>query len=491
MLFLFMLTYCIPEFLAALVDRPVFLRHRTSEICLIMRSHFSNRLGFIMAAAGSAIGLGNIWKFPFEVGESGGAAFIAVYLFFCFVLCFPILVSEIAIGRRAQRNAFGAFKVLGFPKWAVLGLLQIVVSLFILSFYNVVAGWSLGYFIEMVIGNFAIGEQFPQYVQNIPRISVYSLLFMVATGFIVAQGVSAGIEKYTKLLMPVLIVIILGLAGYALTLPGAEEGLSFYLVPDLSKINLDVIYNALGHAFFSLSLGLGGLMTYGSYLSRKDNILTSAVAVTIMDVMIAFMAGFMLFPFVFSQGLDAEGGPGLVFMALPAVFASLGSVWGTIIGSLFFLLLSFAALTSTVSILEVSVAYLRDEHQLSRLKAVLLSATVIFLLGMPSLLANGSSEFFTSFITYGGASVDFMTFISDLSSNTFLPLAGLLISLFVAYVWRHDQLIQELSSDGRHPVPTWVAIYLKIALRYVCPLILGLIFLFTVLEKFFGIKVVG
>ncbi len=456
-----------------------------------MRSHFSSRLGFIMAAAGSAIGLGNIWKFPFEVGESGGAAFIVVYLFFCFVLCFPILVSEIAIGRRAQRNAFGAFKALGFPRWAVIGLLQVIVSLLILSFYNVVAGWSFGYFIEMLIGNFAIGEQFPQYIQNIPRITVYSMLFMVATGFIVAQGVSAGIEKYTKLLMPVLIAIILGLAAYALTLPGAGAGLSFYLVPDISKINLDVIYNALGHAFFSLSLGLGGLMTYGSYLSKKDNILSSAVAVTVMDVLIAFMAGFMLFPFVFSQGLDAEGGPGLVFMTLPAVFASLGSAWGTIIGSLFFLLLSFAALTSTVSILEVSVAYLKDEHQFSRLKAVILSATVIFLLGLPSMLANGSSEFFTSFITYGGASVDFMTFISDLSSNTFLPLAGLFISLFVAYIWRPDELMRELSANGHHPIPGWITIYLTITLRYVCPLILSLIFLFTVLEKFFGIQVIG
>ncbi|MEM8967465.1 MAG: sodium-dependent transporter [Bacteroidota bacterium] len=456
-----------------------------------MRSHFNSRLGFIMAAAGSAIGLGNIWKFPFEVGESGGAAFIIVYLFFCFVLCFPILVSEIAIGRRAQRNAFGAFKVLGFPRWAVIGLLQVVVSLFILSFYNVVAGWSFGYFIEMLIGNFAIGEQFPQYVQNVPRIMVYSLLFMVVTGYIVAQGVSAGIEKYTKLLMPILILIILGLAGYALTLPGAKAGLTFYLVPDVSKITLDVIYNALGHAFFSLSLGLGGLMTYGSYLDQKANILSSAVAVTFMDVMIAFMAGFMLFPFVFSQGIATEGGVGLVFMALPKVFASLGSVWGIIIGGLFFLLLSFAALTSTVSILEVSVAYLRDEHRFSRVTAVVVSATVIFLLGIPSLLANGSSEFFTNFMNYGGVSVDFMTFISDLSSNTFLPLAGLLISLFVGYIWRPDQLIKELSSDGYQTIPIWVAVYLKIALRYICPVILSLIFLFTVLEKFFGVQVIG
>ena len=340
------------------------------------RGNFSSKAGFILAAAGSAVGLGNIWKFPFEVGNGGGAAFVVLYLLFCFLLCFPVMVSEIAIGRHTMRNPVGAFDALGFKKWNFVGKLGLICGVLILSFYNVVAGWAFGYFIEMLFGNFEIGQNFGGYIKDIFRVGSYAIVFMLTTAFIVSKGISGGIERAAKILMPTLIVMILGLVIYAATLPNAMKGISFYLVPDFSEINITVIGGALRQAFFSLSLGMGALITYGSYVSKNDNIISSAAYITLMDVGIAFIAGLMIFPFVaFNLGGDMSqvsqpgfGGPGLIFVTLPGVFETLGSVWGVIIGSFFFLLLSFAALTSTVSLLEVPVAYVVDEHKVNRNK---------------------------------------------------------------------------------------------------------------------------
>jgi neurotransmitter:Na+ symporter, NSS family len=330
------------------------------------RTTFSGKFGFIAAAAGSAVGLGNIWKFPFEAGKSGGSAFLLMYLIFCFVLCFPIMATEIAIGRRSQKSAALAFRPLGYPNWSFVGALGVFCGVLILSFYNVVAAWVVGYFVEMLIGNFGIGKQFSTYTSDIPLISGYALAFMFATAFIVAQGITKGIEKASKIMMPLLLGIIVALAAYALTLPGAAEGLRFYLVPDLSKINLSVIYRALGQAFFSLSLGLGAMMTFGSYLSKKEDIISSSALITLADLGIAFLAGLMIFPMVFSQGLSVEGGAGLIFITMPGVFESMGPVLGVVVGSLFFLLLAFAALTSTISLLELPVAFLVDKFHIQR-----------------------------------------------------------------------------------------------------------------------------
>lgn len=218
------------------------------------RGEWSSRIGFVLAAAGSAIGLGNIWKFPFEVGNHGGAAFVVVYLFFCFVLCFPVMVTEIAIGRKTNKNPVGAYKALGYKNWSIVGILGVLCGVIILSFYNVVAGWAFGYFLEMIIGNFAIGDQFGAFVSDWFQVGIFSAIFMGTTAFIVARGVSAGIERAAKILMPSLLVIMLFLVIYAFTLPNAMEGLKFYLVPDFSKISLKVMYSALGQAFFSLSV---------------------------------------------------------------------------------------------------------------------------------------------------------------------------------------------------------------------------------------------
>jgi len=458
------------------------------------RGEFNSRLGFILAAAGSAVGLGNIWKFPFEVGNGGGAAFVLMYLLFCFVLCFPVMVSEIAIGRKTRRNAVGAFKALNKPGWSFIGKLGILSGFLILSFYNVVAGWAFGYFIEMLAGNFAIGDHFGEFVSNWLKVGIYGAVFMATTAYIVSHGIQNGIERAAKLLMPSLIIIMVILLVYSLTLDGAIEGLQFYLIPDFSKINGQVIYSALGQAFFSLSLGMGALITYGSYLNKEQNIVQSAVMITFMDVGIAFLAGLMLFPFVFSQGVAPTGGAGLIFITLPGVFEQLGPNVGMMVGSLFFMLLSFAALTSTVSLLEVPVAYVVDEHKVPRKRAVWLTAILIFLIGVPSLLSNGASSILTNFIDIiglareGATDHSFMTFIGWVANDTFLPLGGMMISIFVAHIWKKENLSEELSHGNSHYIGSNIEKFINFAVSYLAPVVLSIIFILTVLNRFFGIE---
>ncbi|MGV6851962.1 MAG: sodium-dependent transporter, partial [bacterium] len=262
------------------------------------RDHFNSRLGFILASAGSAVGLGNIWKFPFEVGAGGGAAFVIVYLAFAFILCFPVMVAEISIGRRTKLNPVGAFRELSTGKWTIVGYMGVASGFLILSFYNVVAAWAFGYFVHMLMGNFQIGQQFSEFTQDWIVVGSYSIVFMFATAFVVSKGVSHGIEKAAKILMPTLLVFVIALVIYALTLPHAMEGVRYYLSPDFSKITGEVVYKALGQAFFSLSLGMGALITYGSYVSKETNIVKAAATITLVDVGVAFLAGLMMFPFV-------------------------------------------------------------------------------------------------------------------------------------------------------------------------------------------------
>ncbi|UXP31895.1 sodium-dependent transporter [Reichenbachiella agarivorans] len=459
------------------------------------RGHFSNRLGFILAAAGSAVGLGNIWKFPFEVEKGGGAAFVVLYLIFCFALCFPVMVTEIAIGRKTEKNPAGAFVALGFPKWKYLGILGIISGIIILSFYNVVAGWAFGYFIEMAQGNFEIGNQFGDFITNIWKISLYAILFMGATALIVSKGISGGIERAAKILMPSLILMILGILLYSFTLPNAMTGIKYYLIPEFSELNLATIGGALRQAFFSLSLGMGALITYGSYFSKDENIIASAASITLFDVGIAFFAGLMLFPLVsYSTGGDMsniQGGAGLIFTVLPGVFQSLGPILGIVLGSLFFLLLSFAALTSTVSLLEVPVAYIVDEYKANRNTAVIIMAVIIFVTGIPSLIGNGYSEIFTNFVTYVGADhpTDFMTFLGQVA-DIFLLFGGCLIVTFAAYVWKKENLHAEIAQgyEGYHQ--SFVKKFINITVSYVCPVLLGLLFVLVILNNFFGIELI-
>jgi len=459
------------------------------------RGAFSSRLGFILAAAGSAVGLGNIWKFPFEVGMGGGAAFVVIYLLFAFLLCFPVMVTEVAIGRKTRKNPVGAFPTLGFKNWKLLGVLGVLAGIIILSFYNVVAGWAFGYFVEMIQGNFEIGQNFSDFTTDIFKVGLYAVIFMFFTAFFVSKGVSGGIEKLAKVLMPSLIVMILILMVYSFTLPNAMEGVKFYLIPDTSKINIGVIGGALRQAFFSLSLGMGALITYGSYLSKNDNIVTSSAFITLADVGIAFIAGLMIFPLVaFNNGGDMsvvqtdplQSGPALIFVTLPGVFETLGPGLGVFIGAFFFLLLSFAALTSTVSLLEVPVSYAVDEYHIPRKRAVIIVALIIFLFGIPSLIGNGYSDFFSNAFTIPG-STDFMSFLGKLA-DILLLFGGLLIVLFAAYVWKKHNLHEEINEGFEGYKDSLIRKLLDFTISIFCPILLAILFTLVLLDNFFGVS---
>ncbi|MEP5103371.1 MAG: sodium-dependent transporter [Ekhidna sp.] len=459
------------------------------------RGNFSSRIGFILAAAGSAVGLGNIWKFPFEVADGGGAAFVLIYLIFAFILCFPVMVTEVAIGRKTEKNPIGAFNALGFKRWNIIGKFGILCGVLILSFYNVVAGWAFGYFLEMIMGNFEIGNAFGSFTSDIVKVGGYAIVFMFTTAYIVSKGVSGGIEKLAKILMPTLIVMILSLVIYSFTLPNAMEGVKYYLVPDLSKLtNVNTIGGALRQAFFSLSLGMGALITYGSYLSKKENIVSSSALITLFDVGIAFIAGLMMFPLVaYNLGgemSNVQGGAGLIFVTLPGVFETLGGTLGVIVGGFFFLLLSFAALTSTVSLLEVPVSYVVDEYKVKRKRAVIIMSVIIFLIGIPSLLGNGYSEFFTNAFNLPGGSSDFMTLVGYIT-DVLLMFGGFLIVTFAAYVWKKESLADEISQGYPGFNDSIIKKLLYFCISYLCPLVLGILFIVVVFNNFFGINLLG
>ena len=462
------------------------------------RGNFSNRLGFIAAVAGSAVGLGNIWQFPYKTGQGGGAAFLFIYLIWIFLIGLPLLLGEVAIGRKTQANPYGAYKMLGGKNWALVGLFGIICGVMILSFYNVVAGWAFGYFTQVSFGNILetpreeLGNTFNSYIANWQEIALYGFVFMVLTAVIVMRGVQGGIEKASKILMPALFVILIGLIVYGLTLDNAMAGVSFYLVPDFSKVTGKTVYTALGQAFFSLSLGMGALITYGSYIKKGDNIVTSATLVTIADTAVAFLAGFMIFPLVFSLNIDptqGDGGPGLVFVALTGVFQSMGPVVGKVVGGSFFLLLCFAALTSTISLLEVPVAFLVDEKKWKRSKAVIVMSTLIFIVGIPSLLGNGAVEFFSEFVYYDGKWQAFMTLIIDVFNELGLPGGGFVLSVFIAFVWKTKNMSEEISDGFPNYIGSWQEKFFNIMITIFCPLVLGLMFIFTLLQKFFGVQI--
>jgi len=456
------------------------------------RGKFSGRIGFIAAAAGSAVGLGNIWRFPYETGENGGAAFLLIYLICMVLIGFPVMVGEISIGRNTQLNAFGAYKKIGGAKWGLLGYWGIISAIMFLSVYNVIAGWAFAYFIQMTNGVLINTDNFDAHftsqISDVTDLFFYSLGFMVLTAVIVSRGVKKGIESASRILMPALFIMLIGLILYSFTLDNAMEGIKFYLIPDLSKVTLSTIYNALGQAFFSLSLGMAALVTFGSYISKKENIVTSAALVTVTDTTVAFLAGLLIFPLVFSQGLSPSAGPGLVFVVLPGIFASLG-VLGPIIGAVFFLLLCFAALTSTISLLEIPVSYLVDEKGYSRKKVVIFTATLVFIIGIPSMLSYGAVDYFTNFTFYEGKVKNVLDVVFDIFSDVGLPLGGFLMTIFIATKWKKANFNDELEEGNPGYNGSLIQKYLNFSLSYFAPIFLGLMFVVTVLKKFFEIDI--
>ncbi len=456
---------------------------------MAVRGGFSSKFGFIMAAAGSAVGLGNIWKFPYEAGKNGGAAFLVVYILLTFLLCFPVMLGEIAIGRKAGSDAYGSYRTLGGKGWGYLGLYGILCGIMILSFYNVVAGWAFGYFLEISFGSLldqpSYGEFFKSYVMDFWDNLFFSVCFMVLTAFIVLKGVQKGIEAASKIMMPTLFIILVSLIIYSLTLPNASAGIKFYLLPDFSKINFQTVYSAMGQAFFSLSLGMGALITYGSYVGKNQNIIGSATTITMMDMSVAFLSGLLIFPLVFSQGQSPAEGPALVFVVLPGIFHSMGPMLGKVIGGGFFLLLCFAALTSTISLLEVPVAYFVDQKKWSRKRTTWFLATLVFVLGLPSMLSQGAVKAFSSLSFYQGKSA--LDFVSEVFSDISLPLGGCLMTIFIVRRWGIHNMNEELTTGNENYRNSLIQQYINFAIRFICPIILGIFSILIVIDKFYGI----
>ncbi|MCH7515341.1 MAG: sodium-dependent transporter [Bacteroidetes bacterium] len=457
------------------------------------RGAFSSKIGFVAAAAGSAVGLGNIWRFPYEAGQHGGGAFLLVYLICIVLIGYPIMSGEITLGRNTRSNPYRAYHKLGNRNWSLVGIWGIICGIMFLSVYNVVAGWAFGYFIEITFGSLLSIKDFDAHfdasIADVSDNIIYSFAFMFITAVIVSRGIQGGIEKASKILMPLLLLLLLGLIFYSLTLPNAMEGIKYYLVPDFSLINIETIYSALGQAFFSLSLGMGALITYGSYISKKDNIVVSAGLVTITDTLVAFLAGLMIFPLVFSIGQSPAAGPGLVFVTLPVIFQQIGPIAGKIIGSGFFLLLCFAALTSTISLLEIPTTFLVDEKKWPRKRIAWISAVIIFIIGLPSMLSQGAVESLTHFLYYEGQSKSVFDFVFDVFSDIGLPLGGLLMVIFIARKWGMKKFDEELSEGNSNYSGSFMSTFLHITIKWIAPVFLAIIFVVTVLQKFFGIHI--
>jgi NSS family neurotransmitter:Na+ symporter len=445
------------------------------------RGTFGSGLGFILAAAGSAVGLGNIWGFPTQVGRGGGAAFVLLYLLCVFFICGPILIAELALGRRARRDPVGTFKMLGpGTSWWLVGALGVLAGVGILSFYSVIAGWTLGYLWFTSTGQVTgtaeeIGAFFGRFTAN-PLLNIGLTFMMLAlTAAVIAGGVRSGIERVTKALMPSLFILMLVLALRALTLPGASEGLTYYLQPNAERVfDIATLNAALGQAFFSLSLGMGTMITYGSYLRRSDSIVRSAMWVVVLDTLVAMMAGFIIFPSGFSiPGFDpSSSGPGLIFTVLPRLFASLPG--GQLFGGAFFLLLFVAALTSTISLLEVPVAHVIDKYGWSRHRAVVLVTIVTGALAVPSVLSQGATPALSSL---PGVGIDFLTLMATIWNNFALPIGGLFIAIFVGWRWRGNGAMTELTAEGATFPGARLWLFL---VRYVCPIAIFLIIVLTI-----------
>jgi NSS family neurotransmitter:Na+ symporter len=438
------------------------------------RDSFTSKAGVIAAAAGSAIGLGNIWRFPYVAGENGGGAFLIVYIAFIFLIGMPVMLSELIIGRRAQRNPYGAFKLLkpGQP-WYLVGLMGIGAAFMILAFYSTIAGWTLEYLYQSIIDGFSgksteeLHAGFDHFQQSGWMPVIWQIIFMFFTSAIVWMGVKNGIEKYSKILMPVLLLIIIIISVRSVTLPGAMAGIEFLFKPDFSKINGQVILEALGQAFFSMSIGMGTLITYGSYISKKDNLSSTAFAVSGADTLIAVLAGVAIFPAVFAFGIDPGAGEGLVFITLPNIFQQMagGYFWAL----LFFILLSVAALTSTISVLEVVVAYFSEELNIPRKRATAVAAALITILGILCTLSMGP---YKNLKLWSGSLFGDLEY---LSANVLLPLSGLLIVTFVAWFMGRNNLGAELSNEGKLRV-RFFGVFLFIV-RFLAPVAIALVFM--------------
>lgn len=438
------------------------------------RGLWTSRLGFIMASAGSAVGLGNIWKFPYITGMHGGGAFVLFFLFCIVAVGIPIMIAEMVIGRHTHKDPVGAFRKMNGGLWTTVGWLGVVAGFVILSYYCVVAGWAVDYLWLALKGTFnathstAVPQLFGKLLGDDLGQVFWQAVFMGLTVWIVLGGVSNGLERANKVMMPILFLILVGLALRGLFSPGGAKALAFLFTPNWQKLDGAAMLEAMGHAFFSLSLGMGAMLTYGSYADEKTNIPNVAITVSVMDTCVALLAGIAIFPIVFTYGMEPAAGPGLVFKTLPILFSQMPG--GTPIAILFFLLLVFAALTSSISLLEVVVAYYCDEKKWSRRKATLVMGGIIFLLGVPSALSNN----LLADVHFIGKR-NFLDSIDLLATNYILPAGGVLIAIFTGWVMTTRLARGEIEKGAVqfHLYPVW-----HFLIKYVSPVLVAIILLF-------------
>ncbi len=441
-----------------------------------MRENFGSRFGALVAMAGSAVGLGNLWRFPYLVGENGGAAFIIVYILLSFLICLPIFVSEFVIGRRSQKNAYAAFRDLsGGSEWRWVGLFTVIVPLIVLSYYSVIGGWSVEYLLKSLSFSFSdasritMNTMFTDFVSSTWAPLATHTVFLLFTTLIVIVGIKDGIEKFSKVMMPLLFMIVVAIAIYSLTLPGASAGVDYLFRPDFSKIDAKACASALGQAFFSLSLGFGTIMTYASYVSKGENIMTQSAATAISDLMFALIAGVAIMPAVFAFGINPQAGPGLVFETLPYIFGQMPA--GGLIAILFFAALLVAALTSSISMLEVAVAYLVEEKKFSRVWACITLFVICWIVGALCSLSFGP----LSDIRINGDNL--FDFLDSLSSNVLMTLGSLFTVLFVGWRLKRTDIYDEFTNGGTLSTNVRIFGVLWFLIRYICPLAIISIFL--------------
>ncbi|MDA3864759.1 MAG: sodium-dependent transporter [Deltaproteobacteria bacterium] len=431
------------------------------------REEWNSVLGFILAAAGSAVGLGNIWRFPYIVGKNGGGNFVLLYLLIVFLLGLPVMYLELAAGRKTKRGPVGAIKALAPGSfWKFLGYLAVITGIAILSYYGVVAGWTIYYLFHSIFFGFESGNTsalFNKFTSNgLLQISLL-FIFIGITTSVVFFGIKGGIEKISKVLMPLLLILMLGLIIYCFTLPNASKGLEYYFMPRFSEMNTNTFIFALGQAFFSLSLGMGAMMTYGSYLKKSEKLLNAGFVVIIFDTAIAIMAGLIIFPVI--GGAPEKASAGLVFVVITDLFTKIPG--GQLLAIFFFLLLSIAALTSTISLLEVAASYLIDEHKISRKKATVSIGFITFLVGIPSALSQGATSFFTKFIKIGDKHLSFLDSFDFAFGNISLALGALLLVLFVIFKWKFQNAKIEIFRNQEDKL--WLSYILKPLVLFAVP----------------------
>lgn len=469
------------------------------------REQFGSKLGFILAAAGSAVGIGNMVGFPVAATKNGGGAFLLIYAIFVLVICLPVMLAEMAIGRHSQKDPAGAYNDIsgGEKHWKLAGWLAVLTPFMISVFYMVITVWIFGYLYHSVTGNLDMLADPATFGAFINSPSVFAFLAVV-TGIvylILLGGVQEGIEKAAKLLMPTLFFMLVGMVIFVLTLDNAFAGVEYYVIPDFSKITASTVSAALSQAFFSLSLGMGIMITYGSYLSRNDGVPGSAKLVALTDTAVAFIAGLMIIPAVFSFNPDtntadlSDSSVSLIFSFLPKIFlalqATIGYTGASVVASVFFLLVFFAAITSLVSILEVPNAALMDEKDMTRKSSLLVLGAGMLVLALISITSFGMLDFFTNFVGYAGQSKSFFDVIIDVFYDTILPFNGFLVCIFVIYRWKKANLNAELDHGEPSYKGSFFEKYVDFSVGTFIPVILLLIFINTVALKFFGKGLIG